>query len=181
MKNPRRILSFIVMVLVFLSADRGWAQPEGDTDRTLSPYFFVKSDDPELDQLPLKSTLVKVNVSGVIADVVVTQVGNPKNHRNLTFECIITEADPADGDPVDFEIELNLEKDTFNRGEQIPLSELVASGGSGDYVVSCELFIDEKRILILFPLPANIRLWENLVMNHDCILPYGTFDILSLK
>lgn len=43
------------------------------TDKTLSPYFFVKSDDPNIDQLPLKSTDVKVNITGVIADVVVTQ------------------------------------------------------------------------------------------------------------
>jgi Ca-activated chloride channel homolog len=44
-----------------------------DTDKTLSPYFFVKSDDPNIDQLPLKSTDVKVNITGVIADVEVTQ------------------------------------------------------------------------------------------------------------
>jgi Ca-activated chloride channel family protein len=41
--------------------------------KTESPYFFVKSDDPALDQLPLKSTRVDVRISGVIADVTVTQ------------------------------------------------------------------------------------------------------------
>jgi Ca-activated chloride channel family protein len=41
--------------------------------KTESPYFFVKSDDPTLDQLPLKSTHVDVRISGVIADVTVTQ------------------------------------------------------------------------------------------------------------
>jgi Ca-activated chloride channel homolog len=41
--------------------------------KTESPYFFVKSDDPSLDQLPLKSTTVDVRISGVIADVTVTQ------------------------------------------------------------------------------------------------------------
>ncbi|NLI29875.1 MAG: TonB family protein [Nitrospiraceae bacterium] len=44
------------------------------TDKTLSPYFFVKSDDPSTDQLPLKSTSANVSISGVIADVAVTQV-----------------------------------------------------------------------------------------------------------
>ena len=44
------------------------------TDATLSPYFFVKSDDASVDQLPLKSTSAKVAISGVIADVKVTQV-----------------------------------------------------------------------------------------------------------
>ena len=43
-------------------------------DKTLSPYFFVKSDDPSTDQLPLKSTSANVSISGVIADVAVTQV-----------------------------------------------------------------------------------------------------------
>ena len=43
-------------------------------DATLSPYFFVKSDDASVDQLPLKSTSAKVAIAGVIADVKVTQV-----------------------------------------------------------------------------------------------------------
>lgn len=41
--------------------------------KTESPYFFVKSDEPGLDQLPLKATKVDVRISGVIADVTVTQ------------------------------------------------------------------------------------------------------------
>jgi len=47
----------------------------GDAPRlkTESPYFFVKSDDPAVDQLPLKSTQVDVRISGVIADVTVVQ------------------------------------------------------------------------------------------------------------
>jgi len=43
------------------------------TDKTLSPYFFVKSDDPSVDRLPLKVTSAKVTIVGVIADVTVTQ------------------------------------------------------------------------------------------------------------
>ncbi len=41
--------------------------------KTESPYFFVNSGEPGLDQLPLKSTQVDVRISGVIADVTVTQ------------------------------------------------------------------------------------------------------------
>jgi len=54
----------------------GWLrEPTKDKDdKTLSPYFFVKSDDPSVDQLPLKSTKVDVNIAGVIADVKVGQV-----------------------------------------------------------------------------------------------------------
>lgn len=43
-------------------------------DATLSPYFFVKSDDGAVDQLPLKSTSARVAIAGVIADVKVAQV-----------------------------------------------------------------------------------------------------------
>ena len=48
--------------------------PEGEADRTLSPYFFVKGGDSAVDQLPLKRTSAKVAIAGVIADVKVTQV-----------------------------------------------------------------------------------------------------------
>jgi Ca-activated chloride channel family protein len=57
-----------------------------DTDKTLSPYFWVKSDDPKVDQLPLKSTSVEVNIAGVIADVKVRQVY--KNEGKTTLEAI---------------------------------------------------------------------------------------------
>ena len=45
--------------------------------KTESPYFFVKSDDPSIDRLPLKGTEVSVKISGVIADVTVTQLLPP--------------------------------------------------------------------------------------------------------
>jgi len=57
-------------------------------DKTLSPYFFVKSDDPELDQLPLLSTSAEVNIAGVIADVRVTQ--SYKNEGSRPIEAIYT-------------------------------------------------------------------------------------------
>ncbi|HJV48771.1 MAG TPA: VIT and VWA domain-containing protein, partial [Geothrix sp.] len=43
-------------------------------DATHSPYFFVKSDEAAIDQMPLKATSAKVAIAGVIADVRVTQV-----------------------------------------------------------------------------------------------------------
>ena len=52
-------------------------------DKTESPYFFVQSDDPEIDQLPLKSTHVDVSISGVMADVTVTQVYENKGSRPI--------------------------------------------------------------------------------------------------
>jgi len=59
---------------------------EPNADRTLSPYFFVRSDDSSVDQLPLKETSVDVNIAGVIADVRVNQVY--KNEGKSTLEAI---------------------------------------------------------------------------------------------
>jgi Ca-activated chloride channel family protein len=50
------------------------AQEDTAQDKTLSPYFYVQSNDNEKADLPLLSTSANVNISGVIADVVVTQV-----------------------------------------------------------------------------------------------------------
>ncbi|CAN2042386.1 Trypsin [Candidatus Magnetomoraceae bacterium gMMP-15] len=57
-----------------------------NADKTLSPYFFVKSDDSSVDRLPLKSTSAEVSIAGVIADVIVTQVY--KNEGKHTLEAI---------------------------------------------------------------------------------------------
>jgi Ca-activated chloride channel family protein len=53
-----------------------------DADKTLSPYFFVKGD-PSVDRLPLKDTRVEVAVSGVIADVRVTQLYRNEGTRPI--------------------------------------------------------------------------------------------------
>lgn len=55
-------------------------------DRTGSPYFYIPSDDPETEHLPLKSTSAVVNIAGVIADVVVTQ--EYKNEGKKPIEAI---------------------------------------------------------------------------------------------
>ena len=51
--------------------------------KTESPYFFVKSNDPAVDALPLKATEVDVKVSGVIADVTVTQTYRNEGTRAI--------------------------------------------------------------------------------------------------
>jgi Ca-activated chloride channel family protein len=62
----------------------GRAQPlEVEEERTLSPYFLVQGDDPELDQLPLESTAVKAQIAGVIAAVQVVQVYKNEGSRAL--------------------------------------------------------------------------------------------------
>lgn len=61
----------ILLAMLAIAVDLRAGEPPAD--RTLSPYFFVENGDPSVDQLPLKSTDVKVRVLGVIAEVTVTQ------------------------------------------------------------------------------------------------------------
>lgn len=74
MKRLTQILMLVLGALTFLFPGSGYSRPAEPEDRTLSPYFFVKSDNPQVDQLPLKSTSAAVHIAGVIADVRVTQV-----------------------------------------------------------------------------------------------------------
>jgi Ca-activated chloride channel homolog len=52
-------------------------------DRTLSPYFFVKSDNPDIDRLPLASSSASVDIAGVIASVRLTQVYKNTGRRAI--------------------------------------------------------------------------------------------------
>ena len=81
----RVFLPFFVAVLMLL-ATTAQGQPREEANKTLSPYFFVKSDDPSVDQLPLKSSSADVKVIGVIADVAVRQVY--KNEGKTPLEAI---------------------------------------------------------------------------------------------
>ena len=67
-------LALIGACLAWLPLQTAWSQPDTEkSDRSESPYFFVHSDDPNVDRLPLKATQVDVRVTGVIADVTVIQ------------------------------------------------------------------------------------------------------------
>ena len=61
----------LLLPAVLISHSSGDEFPEAP--RTLSPFFFVETDDPELDQLPMKSVSASVRIAGVIADVVIRQ------------------------------------------------------------------------------------------------------------
>lgn len=58
-------------------------QEDAPRQKTESPYFHVRSDDPTLDRLPLKATEVAVRISGVIADVTVTQHYRNEGQRTI--------------------------------------------------------------------------------------------------
>ena len=83
MKGFKRILVLFTLLLTTLFSGRAFPGPGEHEDRTLSPFFFVKSDSSQLDQLPLKSTSAKVNISGVMADVLVTQVYKNEGQKPL--------------------------------------------------------------------------------------------------
>ncbi|HTZ38919.1 MAG TPA: VIT domain-containing protein, partial [Syntrophales bacterium] len=74
MKPAIRLFLLFLLIVSMFPTGAAHARPEISDDRTLSPYFFVKSDDSALDRLPLKSTSASVRISGVIADVLVTQL-----------------------------------------------------------------------------------------------------------
>ena len=90
MKSVATYVSILVVLLSMLFGSRSESKtfpyPAESDDRTLSPYFFVKSDDPTVDQLPLKSTSARASISGVIADVLVSQVY--KNEGKKPLEAI---------------------------------------------------------------------------------------------
>src|SRR5450432_2353714 len=65
---------------LLLLTQLAWGDENGN-QKTLSPYFAVSGSDSEA--FPLKSTAVTANVSGSIADVLVTQI-----YRNTGAEPI---------------------------------------------------------------------------------------------
>lgn len=82
-----KIIAALIIVLAAVSVHGIIAQEENSNeDKTLSPYFFINSDDPLTDKLPLKATSAEVNIAGVIADVRVTQVY--KNEGKNVLEAI---------------------------------------------------------------------------------------------
>ncbi|MBF0338521.1 MAG: VWA domain-containing protein [Nitrospirae bacterium] len=80
----RTLVRFLVVGLILMFGGMVYAQT--DKDKTLSPFFFVKSDSPDTDHFSLKSTTVEANIVGVIADVKVTQVY--RNDGKKTLETI---------------------------------------------------------------------------------------------
>ena len=61
---------------------------KGESQKTLSPYFYVPSESANVESFPLKKTEVEVDVTGVIADVNIRQVY--KNNGKKTIEAIYT-------------------------------------------------------------------------------------------
>ena len=58
MIRTQTLFAVCVVVLLLLLGSTAHSQPGETEDKTLSPYFFVKSDDPEVDRLPLKFVML---------------------------------------------------------------------------------------------------------------------------
>jgi Ca-activated chloride channel family protein len=81
------LIRFVILgIILFQAAVFGQLAESNTEDKTLSPYFFVRSEDTSVDQLPLRETTATVDISGVIADVKVTQVY--KNEGQTTIEAV---------------------------------------------------------------------------------------------
>ncbi len=74
------VLAGAAFVVMCTGAQAQEAEPPQKTE---SPYFAVKSDDPSVDRLPLKGTQVEVKILGPIADVTVTQQYRNEGTRPL--------------------------------------------------------------------------------------------------
>ena len=86
MKTITSKIILLIALFVSILSINSFGQFEQNEDKTLSPYFFIQSDEPGIDHLPLKSTSAVVNIAGVIADVKVRQVY--KNEGQKTIEAI---------------------------------------------------------------------------------------------
>src|SRR5437016_5826072 len=59
-------------------------EADAPAEKKLAPYFFVVNGDPSIAQVPLKAKHMDVAVSGVVADVRVTQVYHNRGTRPIT-------------------------------------------------------------------------------------------------
>jgi Ca-activated chloride channel homolog len=75
----RTLRHLALAVLAFVGSEPAL----GEDERTLSPYFVVEGGDPSVDRFPLAATEVEVVISGVIADVTVTQVYENQGRRPI--------------------------------------------------------------------------------------------------
>jgi Ca-activated chloride channel homolog len=83
MTYKKLIFSILLPALIIIAANHSHALPQENAHQTLSPYFLIKSHNPDVDRLPLKSTRAHVSISGVMADVTVTQVYKNEGHKPI--------------------------------------------------------------------------------------------------
>ncbi|HKA32610.1 MAG TPA: VIT and VWA domain-containing protein [Candidatus Binatia bacterium] len=75
---------FLSVLFVGVFAALTTRAEEPPSARTLSPYFFIENADQTVDRFPLKDTNVEVDISGVIADVVIRQTYSNDGTRPIS-------------------------------------------------------------------------------------------------
>ncbi len=81
-----RVLLCVAMSIYAALLMLMWSPARADDSEAVkgeSPYFIVNSSEPGTDRMPLKGTQVDVRISGVIADVTVTQHYRNEGQRAL--------------------------------------------------------------------------------------------------
>src|SRR5438034_759750 len=74
-KRSEQMRTFLALILALVSIPTAAQSEDGPRPgKILSPYFLVDGATPGVESFPLKSTDVVANISGVIADVTVTQI-----------------------------------------------------------------------------------------------------------
>lgn len=87
MRGKTIYLKMLTLVFALMSSLSSYANSQKESEeKNLSPYFLVLTTEGDMAQLPLKSTKVEVDISGVIADVNVKQVYT--NTGKSTIEAI---------------------------------------------------------------------------------------------
>ncbi|MEL6558444.1 MAG: VIT and VWA domain-containing protein [Bacteroidota bacterium] len=88
-KNYTSLIIGLLLILTSISLLTVSAKAQTqEEDQTQSPYFVVLSKNNGTESLPLKSTKASVNITGVIADVTITQ--SYKNEGKSPIEAIYT-------------------------------------------------------------------------------------------
>jgi len=72
--KPVNVIRICFVVIGLVACAAGSLRAEVNSEKTLSPYFLIQSEESSEAQFPLKSTDVRADISGVIADVTVVQV-----------------------------------------------------------------------------------------------------------
>src|SRR6187431_2930759 len=88
--NVLRVLLMCVYGWVLLEAGvaRASSAAASAPDKTLSPYFVVEGADPNVEAFPLESTKVDVQITGVIAQVTVTQAYKNAGKKPLNAQYV---------------------------------------------------------------------------------------------
>ena len=86
--NTNQNFFFTVLVWIIVLSMPFTVLAKEEKDKTLSPYFFIENGDPSVDRLPLKETSAAINISGVIAEVTITQLYQNVGERPINARYI---------------------------------------------------------------------------------------------